>query len=158
MDSGTEMFTPPDGPPRFVAAFYEVRHGWRIAAEAPARGPVDYAAAEMIRTVQSRGQAPQAEIWGPAREGDGWQRLDSLAPGKGAFAARPSVAAQPSRSARAERLLDRRHQVLTSALARAGLNISQPVDDDAVGRLSEALDEETLRRVALWLSRANVGG
>ncbi|MET7715879.1 hypothetical protein [Streptomyces sp. NPDC005407] len=51
--------------------------------------------------------------------------------------------------------MDRRHQVLTSALAGAGLSIGQPVDDAAVTCLIEALDEDTIRRVAHWLSQAN---
>lgn len=156
MESGIRMLTPPDGPLRYVAAFYQPEGGgWRVAAEAPSRGPVDYAAAEMIRTAQSRGQAPMVEIWGPASNGKDWQHLDYLAPGPGQSSSLPDHAVLPRRTAQADRLLDRRNQVLTSALSRSGLNISQSADDDAVGRMVEALDEETIRRVALWLSRAN---
>ncbi|MFD4178541.1 hypothetical protein [Streptomyces anulatus] len=154
MDSGTGTFTPPDGPPRFIAAFYEVQFGWRIAAEAPARGPVDYAAAEMIRTVQSRGQLPHVEIWGPGTKGEEWQLLDTPTPGKQAGSARESLPEQPQRSARTERVRDRRHQVLTSALARSGVDFSQPADDEAVSAMVDVLEEETLRRLALWLSQA----
>ncbi|MDX3591872.1 hypothetical protein PV749_12135 [Streptomyces sp. ID03-2B] len=155
MDSGTGMFTPPDSPPRFIAAFYEAQHGWRIAAEAPARGPVDYAAAEMVRTVQSRGQVPHVEIWGPGAKREEWRLLDTLTPGKRAGSARRSVSEQPQRSARAERLRDRRHQVLTSALARSGVDFSQTADDEAVSAMVDGLGEEALRRLALWLSQAN---
>ncbi|MEU8832361.1 hypothetical protein [Streptomyces sp900116325] len=155
MESDTQTATPPDGPVRFVATFYQAESGWRLAAEAPSRGPVDYAAAEMIRTMQSRGQAPIVEIWGPAPNGTDWQRIEALAPGAGAG---PVVEASEERhqhSAREERLLDRRNQVLTSALARAGLSVTQPVDDAAVARMVDVLDEETVRSVARWLSQAN---
>ncbi|MEU3001923.1 hypothetical protein ABZ684_30925 [Streptomyces sp. NPDC006995] len=155
MDSGAGTFTPPDSPPRFIAAFYDAQHGWRIAAEAPARGPVDYAAAEMVRTVQSRGQLTHVEIWGPGAKREEWRLLDTLTPGKRAGSAPGSVPEQPQRSARDERLRDRRHQVLTSALARSGVDVSQPVDDEAVSAIVDALEEEPLRRLALWLSQAN---
>lgn len=155
MGTDIRMPAPPDGRPRFVAAFHRPESGWRVAAEAPSREPVDRAVAEMIRTAQARGEAPLVEIWGPSGDSTDWQRLDTLDPGPGTALSREAPTEQRQRSAREERLLDRRHQVLTSALAGAGLPIGQPDDDAAVTCLVEALNEDTIRRVARWLSQAN---
>jgi hypothetical protein len=148
------MSAPPDGLPRFVAAFHHPEGGWRVAAEATAQRPVKIAVAEMIRTVQARGHAPVVEIWGPAAGGSKWELLERLAPGPGATpTAAPTGPRQ--RSAREERLLDRRNQVLTTALADAGVSITLREDDAAVASMIEAMDEDTIRRVAQWLSQAN---
>ncbi|MDQ0941807.1 hypothetical protein QFZ67_003512 [Streptomyces sp. V1I1] len=95
------------------------------------------------------------EIWGPSADGNEWQHLDTLAPGPGATRSRETPVEERQRSAREERLLDRRHQVLTSALAGAGFAIAQREDDAAVACLIEATDEDTIRRLAHWLSQAN---
>lgn len=155
MRSGTRMPAPPEGSPRFVAAFRHPRTGWQIAAESPSRAPVNSAVAEMIRTVQARGEAPLFNIWGPSDEGCGWQHLATLDPGPGVTAPLEAPTEQRQRSAREERLLDRRHQVLTSALAGAGLAMLRSEDDAAVTRLVDAVGEDTIRRLALWLSQAN---
>ncbi|UYQ62589.1 hypothetical protein [Streptomyces peucetius] len=109
---------------------------------------------DMIGTVQARGHAPLSEIWGPSGMGDEWQHLATLEPGPGVAATAVPVE-QRQRSAREERLIDRRHQVLTAALARAGLSTTQSEDDAAVASLVETLDEDTVRRLAVWLSQAN---
>ncbi|WP_254709332.1 hypothetical protein [Streptomyces lunaelactis] len=109
----------------------------------------------MIATAQARGQAPLIEIWGPTADSADWQRLETLDPGPGTARSREAQTEQRQRSAREERLLDRRHQVLTAALAGAGLAIAQPEDDAAVTCLIEATDEGTVRRLAHWLSQAN---
>ncbi|MGI5397930.1 hypothetical protein ACQEVG_00360 [Streptomyces sp. CA-135486] len=116
---------------------------------------MDRAIAAMIGTVQARGEAPLIEIWGPSGGGDDWQRLDTLDPGPGAALSREVPKEQRQRSAREERLIDRRHQVLTSALACAGISIGQPEDDAALTCLVDAVDEDTARRLAHWLSQAN---
>lgn len=155
MGSDIRMSKPPEGRPRYVASFRGPEKEWKIAAEAPSREPVDRAAAEMIATVQGRGQAPFVEVWGPSADGSAWEHLASLAPGPGVGRSQETPNEQPQRSAREERLLDRRHQILSSALAGAGLTVMQSEDDATFARLTDAVDEDTIRGVALWLSRAN---
>ncbi|MCQ4084517.1 hypothetical protein NGB36_29075 [Streptomyces sp. RB6PN25] len=155
-----QMSSPPAGDPRFVAAFYQPTSGWTVAAESTTREPVDYAVAAMIQTVRSRGQAPLVEIWGPAEGGDDWRHIETIRARSGRVAShaehhseRPEQ--QPVRSARDERLRDRRHQVLTAALAAAGLTDLHPEDDLAITELVDATEESTIRRIAHWLSAAN---
>lgn len=155
MESGIRTLTPPDGPPRFAAVFDHPDNGWHLAVEGSSREPVDYAVAEMITTVQARGQSSSFEMWGPTPDGREWQHLGSLTRGPGKSAPGEARTEQPQRSARTARLLDRRHQVLTSALSGAGLDITESEDGDAVSRMVEALDEETVRRVGYWLGQAN---
>lgn len=154
MGSDARMPTPPDGRPRFFAVSLSTEGARRVVAEAPTREPVDHAVTEMTLTVQARGGAPTFEIWGPTTDGGGWQHIDTIAPGPGITAGVADVAEEPVRSAREERLRDRRHQVLTSALASAGVPIGQPEDDTAIRRLIDAVDEETIRRMARWFSQA----
>ncbi|MGY5103347.1 hypothetical protein ACWC19_22615, partial [Streptomyces sp. 900105245] len=54
----------------------------------------------------------------------------------------------------AERMTDRRHQVLMAGLSKAGLYDLGPEDGEAVRVLADRLDEPTVRRVAHWLSVA----
>lgn len=154
MGSDIRMPTPPDGRPRFVAVSLSAEGAWRVVAEAPSREPVDHAVTEMTLTVQARGGAPTFEVWGPTIDGSGWQHINTIAPGHGVTASVGDVTEEPVRSAREERLRDRRHQVLTSALVSAGVPIGQPEDDTAARRLIDAVDEDTIRRLAHWFSQA----
>jgi hypothetical protein len=158
MGSDMRMPSPPAGPPRFVAAFHRPEEGWKVAAESTTRGPVDFAVAAMVQTVRSRGEAALVEVWGPGAEGSGWRRLDVIT-GRGGAAAHPVAPPdEPVRSAREERLRDRRHQVLLAALAGAGLTDLEPADSSAVAQLVDAVDavdEATVRRIAHWLVAAD---
>ncbi|GAA1881763.1 hypothetical protein [Streptantibioticus ferralitis] len=150
------MPAPPEGKPRFIAAFHRPASGWTVAAESTTREPVDHAVAAMIQTVRARGQAPHVEIWGPSEDGRAWRQLETIRARSGSSAPRVAPAQpQAQRSAREERLRDRRHQVVTAALAAAGLTELDPADDSAIIRLVDALDEESVRRIAHWLSVAN---
>ncbi|AEW95908.1 MULTISPECIES: hypothetical protein [Streptomycetaceae] len=159
MDDGTGLPVPLDGPPRYVAVFRRAGGDWVVAAQSPGRGPVEYAVAAMTRTVRARGQAPWAEVWGPDDEGRGWRRLRTVRgrPGPAAASGEPGQP-RPSASARDERLRDRRHQVLLTALAAAGLTDLEPADTSAVTHLTEVADEDDLRRIAHWLASATASG
>ncbi|WP_269857896.1 hypothetical protein [Streptomyces sp. RPT161] len=100
MESAVRMASVPPGEPRYVAAFHQPDSGWRIAAESPARGPVDYAVAAMIQTVRARGQAPVVEIWGPAEDGRNWRRLDTVRVRSGTAGAQVAPAAPQSQRTR----------------------------------------------------------
>jgi hypothetical protein len=54
----------------------------------------------------------------------------------------------------AERMADRRHQVLMAGLSKAGLYDLSPEDVEAVQAIVDRLGEPTVRRVAHWLSAA----
>lgn len=156
MSSGAREPFSPSGAPRYVAAIYKPGTGWKLTAESTTREPVDYAVAAMIQTAQSRGEAPVAEVWGPSGDGSDWQRLEAIAAPPGSMR-EPAFTAQKQAtvSAREERLRERRHSLLEVALARA---LSTGLEDDdarAVGQLAAEVDEETVRRVAHWLSMAN---
>ncbi|MFE7979861.1 hypothetical protein [Streptomyces shenzhenensis] len=150
----------PPGAPRWVAMFYEPDSAaWRIGAESPHRSPVLHAVGEMTQTVRARGGEPAVALWGP-RDG-AWHRFErSTSPASGtgelpsadAAGERPAGAAEPSKLA--ERMDDRRHQVLMAGLGRAGRYDLTPDDLTAVQTLVERLDETTLRRVAHWLATA----
>ncbi|GEC10178.1 hypothetical protein SSP24_78330 [Streptomyces spinoverrucosus] len=145
----------PPGTPRWVAMFYEPSSAsWRVGAQSPYRVPVLYALGEMTQTLRARGEDPAVTLWGPK---DGaWQRMDA----PGAVEATPAAApepptgtpAQPTKLA--ERMTDRRHQVLVAALNRAGLYDLAPDDETAVQAVVDQLDETTVRRVAHWLTLA----
>lgn len=154
MGSDTRMPTPPDGPPRFLAAAPRAGGGWRVVAESTSRQPIDHAVAAMVQTVQARGEAPVFEIWGPTTDRRRWQHLGTVSPGPGAARTDNGPSDEPARSAREERLLDRRHQVLTAALSSAGVPLGQPEDDAALMHLVEAVEEDTIRRLAHWLAQA----
>ncbi|MBT2383090.1 hypothetical protein [Streptomyces sp. ISL-11] len=156
MGTGIRMSAPPAGEPRFVAMFYRPASGWKVAAESSARSPVDHAVAAMIQTLHSRGEKARVEVWGPSEDGSTWRHLQSISepPGKAASQASP-VAEESPRSAREERLRDRRHQVLMAALAAVGHTKLEAADHSAVARLVDDVDEDTIRRVAQWLTASN---
>lgn len=150
--------------------FYEPDSAtWRVGAESSHRSPVVHAVGEMTQTVRARGGEPTVALWGP-RDG-AWHRFERSAapttPGPVGTAARPPAGAaeeQPAESVQpggpaepsklAERMDDRRHQVLMAGLGRAGLYDLTPDDLTAVQALVERVDETTLRRVAQWLATA----
>ncbi|MFI1366906.1 hypothetical protein [Streptomyces griseochromogenes] len=145
----------PTGVPRWVAMFYHpAQASWRVGAESPDRAPVLYAVGDMAQTVRARGDEVTVALWGP-RDG-AWQRFDTAAGRPAAPApSRRSSPRRPEEPARlAERMSDRRHQVLMAGLGKAGLYDLSPEDEDAVRALVERLDEPTVRRVAHWLSTA----
>ncbi|MFD9097506.1 hypothetical protein [Streptomyces collinus] len=147
----------PPGAPRWVAMFHRLADdSWRVAAESPDRTPVLYAVGDMAQTVRARGDEVAVALWGP-RDG-AWHRFESPA----AAAVAGGRVQEPGERAGepvklAERMADRRHQVLMAGLSRAGLYDLSPEDEPAVRTLVERLDEPTVRRVAHWLSAAAAG-
>ncbi|GGW20748.1 hypothetical protein GCM10010501_69040 [Streptomyces libani subsp. rufus] len=143
----------PPGEPRWVAMFHEpAQDTWTVGAESPYREPVLYAVGDMTRTVRARGAEAVVALWGP---GDGgWRLYDTpSAPPPTPVPERPAPgSAAPERLA--ERMTDRRHQVLMAGLSKAGLYDLGPEDGEAVRTLVDRLDEPTVRRVAHWLSAA----
>ncbi|MET7650534.1 MULTISPECIES: hypothetical protein [unclassified Streptomyces] len=166
----------PPGDPRWVAMFYDpASASWRPGAESPDRTPVLYAIAEMTQVKRARGDEAPVALWGP-RNGE-WQRFDPyqaaspIASLPGSSAASPSGApaastpeavdrapadgsAPPGHAKLAERMEDRRHQVLMAGLSKAGLYDLAPDDVTAVRTLVDQVDEATLRRVAHWMALA----
>ncbi|MFF7970540.1 hypothetical protein [Streptomyces sp. NPDC007905] len=143
----------PPGAPRWVAMFYRPsRASWRVGAESPDRTPVLYAVGDMAQTVRARGDDVTVALWGP-RDG-AWHRFDSPAAKEPA----PSPGPPPERAVEpvrlAERMADRRHQVLMAGLSKAGLYDLSPEDELAVRALVDGLDEPAVRRVAHWLATA----
>ncbi|MFF4752376.1 hypothetical protein ACWD5R_15715 [Streptomyces sp. NPDC002514] len=161
--------------------FYEpASAAWRIGAESPHRSPVLHAVGEMTQTVRARGGEPVVVLWGP-RDG-AWHRAERSVASPGDVASAGDVAspvsAGPSpaepvdradeaseaservepQSKLAERMDDRRHQVLMAGLGKAGLYDLAPDDLTAVQTLVDRLDETTLRRVAHWLATAGGEG
>ncbi|MFF5186686.1 hypothetical protein ACFY30_23455 [Streptomyces sp. NPDC000345] len=145
----------PPGAPRWVAMFHDPSaQSWRAAAESPDRVPVLYALGEMTQVTRARGEDVTVDLWGPK---DGaWHRYDtSPAPVAASEAPEPPSsggALAPTRLA--ERMEDRRHQVLMAGLSKAGLYDLTPDDVTAVRALVDGADETTLRRVAHWLTVA----
>jgi hypothetical protein len=148
---------PPPGAPRWVALFHRPSDGsWKIGAESPHRGPVLYAAGQMAQTLRARGDVAEVEVWGPAADGT-WRRFTAPAPA----VAEPEAPAEPPATeggTLAERMGDRRQQVLMAGLSRAGRYDLTAEDQQAVAALVDRLDETTLRRVAHWLASAGSGG
>lgn len=144
----------PTGTPRWVAMYYEASTAsWRAAAESPHRSPVLYALGEMAQTVRARGDDVTVALWGP-KEG-AWHLFDTPENKAAPAAARPARDRPPGQPSKlAERMSDRRHQVLMAGLSKAGLYDLAPEDGAAVRTLVEQLDEATVRRVAQWLSAA----
>jgi hypothetical protein len=129
---------------------------WKVGAESPYRAPVLYAAGQMAQTLRARGDAAQVEVWGPAADGE-WRRLTTASPAVREEAPVPQEPpAGPGKLA--ERMGDRRQQVLMAGLSRAGLYDLAPEDQQAVEALVDRLDETTLRRLAHWLASAGSGG
>ena len=159
----------PPGVPRWVAMFHQPSGGsWTVAAESPHRAPVLYAVGDMTQTVRARGEEAAIALWGP-KDGD-WHLYDApaatSAPSAAPSSAAPSSAtpssvapadgpAEPGKLA--ERMTDRRHQVLMAGLSKAGLYDLGPEDGEAVRLMADRLDEPTVRRVAHWLSAAAGG-
>ncbi|MET9073468.1 hypothetical protein [Streptomyces sp. NPDC004232] len=143
----------PPGAPRWVAMFRPpAQDSWTVGAESPDRGPVLYAVADMTRTVRARGEEVTVALWGP--ENGAWRLFDAPA---GRAPAAPADGPAPGAAAPAvlaERMTDRRHQVLMAGLGKAGLHDLSAEDDEAVRVLADLLDEPTVRRVAHWLSAA----
>ncbi|WP_153813770.1 hypothetical protein [Streptomyces sp. SUK 48] len=169
---------PPSGAPRWVAMVRgTARDSWVPAAQSPYRTPVLYAVGEMTRTVRARGEELTLALWGP--DGGGWRLYDAPEE-KAAAVVRPAAREEPAEPAEsreshepsgsraapetpepdklAERMTNRRHQVLTAALSRAGLYDLAPEDGAAVRALAARLDEPTVRRVAHWLTAAAGAG
>jgi hypothetical protein len=125
---------------------------WQVAAESRHRSPVSYAAGEMAQTLRARGDQVTAALWGPK---DGAWHLFGAPESKAAAASPPPPSDSPKEPAKlAERMADRRHQVLMAGLSKAGLYDLAPEDAAAVQALVERLDEPTVRRVAQWLAAA----
>ncbi|MBG0853567.1 hypothetical protein I2W78_17375 [Streptomyces spinoverrucosus] len=141
----------PPGTPRWVAMFYQPSSAsWRVGAQSPYRAPVLYALGEMTQTLRARGEDPAVVLWGPK---DGaWQRVDAPAAVAASSAPLTGTPTQPAKLA--ERMTDRRHQVLVAALNRAGLYDLAPDDRTAAEAVVDRLDETTVRRVAHWLTLA----
>jgi hypothetical protein len=134
---------------------------WRQAAESPDRTPVLYAIGEMTQVKRARGDEVAVALWGP-KDGE-WQRFDPSAAAapteadSSAEALSPAPAdgaARPGHAKLAERMEDRRHQVLMAGLSKAGLYDLTPDDVTAVRILVDRVDETTLRRVAHWMAVA----
>jgi hypothetical protein len=139
----------PSGAPRWVALSYRpASTSWQVCAESPHRAPVQYALGEMAHTAGARGETLAVSLWGP--KGDTWQRFDISAPMPPPPAQSPAAPKEPTRLA--ERMDSRRHQVLMSALAKAGVHDLAPDDLTAVRAIVDALDETTVRRIAHWLA------
>ncbi len=150
----------PPGPPRWAAMFYDpASSSWLLGAESPDRGPVLYAVGEMTQAGRTRGAEVTVELWGP-REG-AWHRFEAPSPTPiptPTSAAGPVPQAAPASPGKlAERMEDRRHQVLMAGLGRAGLHDLAPDDVTAVRSLVDGVDETTLRRIAHWLDLAGSG-
>ncbi|MFE0453332.1 hypothetical protein ACFW2D_18990 [Streptomyces sp. NPDC058914] len=147
----------PPGVPRWVAMFREPTSGaWRLGAESPDRSPVLYAIGEMAQVMRARGDEVTVALWGP--RGGAWHRFDAPVTVTGPAEPPPPAthaAQEPTRLA--ERMHDRRHQVLMAGLSKAGLYDLAPDDVTAVQTLVDRLDEATLRRVAHWMAVAGTG-
>ncbi|MGW0576886.1 hypothetical protein ACWD25_13135 [Streptomyces sp. NPDC002920] len=145
----------PPGEPRWVAMFHDPSSAsWRLAAESPDRPPVLYAMGEMTQVKRARGDEVTVALWGP-RDGE-WHRYDAApmpTPDTQAQDSAPSTPT-PGPTRLAERMEDRRHQVLMAGLSKAGLHDLTPEDVTAVRTLVNQVDETTLRRIAHWMTVA----
>ncbi|CAL9304155.1 hypothetical protein [Streptomyces sp. SudanB182_2057] len=144
----------PPGEPRWVAMFRSSGgDAWTVGAQSPYREPVLYAVGDMTRTLHARGDEVTIALWGP--ENGAWRLFDAPSATTHAPAPEPSAPpAAPEPARLAERMTDRRHQVLLAGLDRAGLYDLGPEDGEAVRVLADRLDEPTVRRVAHWLATA----
>ncbi|MGW0946162.1 hypothetical protein ACWD4O_26990 [Streptomyces sp. NPDC002623] len=176
----------PPGAPRWVAMFYDPPSAsWRQAADSPDRTPVLYAIGEMTQVKRARGDEAIVTLWGPkggeageagkdgeAGKGGEWERFDpavseavsgpETAPPPPPAADSALQSASPSaaqgHAKLAERMEDRRQQVLMAGLGKAGLYDLTPDDEAAVQALVDHVDETTLRRVAHWLGQTAGSG
>jgi hypothetical protein len=145
----------PPGAPRWVAMAYQPSSAsWQVCAESPHRAPVQYALGEMAHTVRARGGDLTVSLWGP-EDGtdDTWHRFDATAPDVAVPEPPPSTSSEKP-TVLAERMNDRRRQVLMAGLSKAGLYDLAPDDWAAVETLVDQLDETTVRKVAHWLGAA----
>jgi hypothetical protein len=156
--------------------FYEPSSAsWRPAAESPGRTPVLYAMGEMTQVKRARGEEATVALWGPGDDGT-WHRFDPSPPSSSdspssSLSSSPSSSAASSSSSSAvsgkgaaerppapaklaERMEDRRRQVVMAGLSKAGLYDLAPDDVTAVQALVDGVDETTLRRVAHWMAAA----
>ncbi|MEU3613030.1 hypothetical protein ABZ725_12080 [Streptomyces sp. NPDC006872] len=161
----------PPGAPRWVAMFYDPPSAsWRQAADSPDRTPVLYAIGEMTQVKRARGDEAIVALWGPkggevgaVDEAGEWERFD---PAVSEAVSGPETASPPTpadgaalpgasqgHAKLAERMEDRRQQVLMAGLGKAGLYDLTPDDEAAVKALVDHVDETTLRRVAHWLAQ-----
>ncbi|MFJ5260926.1 hypothetical protein ACIQAC_10740 [Streptomyces sp. NPDC088387] len=147
----------PPGTPRWVAMFYEPTAAeWRVGAESPYRAPVAYAIGEMAQTLRARGDELAVSLWGP--EDGRWRRHDAptaadAGTGTGVGVS-PSSEGPRAPAKLAERMTDRRQQVLLAGLSKAGVYDLAADDDTAVRNIVDRLDETTVRRLAHWLAIA----
>lgn len=151
---GTSLESPqPSGDPRWVALFRDASTAtWVPGAESPYEGPVRYAMGEMAQTLRARGARVTVALWGPK---DGaWHRYDAPVTPAAPVASSSSDGGTAEPAKLAERMTDRRHQVLMAGLSKAGLYDLTPDDEAALGALVDRLDETTVRRVAHWLATA----
>lgn len=145
----------PPGAPRWVAMFHEpTSDSWRVGAQSPYRFPVQYAVGEMTQTLRARGDDPVVALWGP-KGGGGWERHEAPAAAAPPTVRAESLAEETGRLA--ERMTDRRQQVLMAGLGKAGVYDLSPDDSAAVAALVDRLDETTVRRIAHWLTVAGDG-
>ncbi|MDX3314627.1 hypothetical protein P1S61_37370 [Streptomyces sp. ME08-AFT2] len=150
--------------------FHDASSGsWRPAAESPDRTPVLYAIGEMTQVKRARGEEAAVDLWGPAKNGE-WARFDpppttsatpealetpEVSEASAASEASASGGGRPGHARHAERMADRRHQVVMAALSRAGLyDLTADEDVTAVRTLVDHVDEATLRRIAHWMAVA----
>ncbi|MET8560606.1 hypothetical protein ABZV75_08315 [Streptomyces flaveolus] len=133
--------------------FHEpARDSWTVGAESPYRAPVLYAVGDMTRTARARGDEVTVALWGP--EDGAWHLFDTPSAKAPAPAPGRPAPGSPEPIRLAERMTDRRHQVLLAGLSKAGLYDLDPEDGEAVRTLADRLDEPTVRRVAHWLAAA----
>ncbi|CAM5710764.1 hypothetical protein [Streptomyces aurantiogriseus] len=146
----------PPGAPRWAAMFYDpASASWRLGAESPDRTPVLYAIGEMAQVKRARGDEVTVALWGP--QDGAWRRFDASAADAAPQPPPSEDAVRPASGKLAERMQDRRHQVLMAGLSKAGLYDLTPDDVTAVQTLVDRLDETTLRRVAHWMAVAGSG-
>lgn len=156
MQTSSPSPQPPPGAPRWVAMFHEPSSdSWRVGAESPHRIPVQYAVGEMTQTLRARGDDPVVALWGP-KDG-GWERHGAPAAAPQPTSETPDAPAKETGKL-AERMTDRRQQVLMAGLSKAGVYDLSPDDSAAVAALVDRLDETTVRRIAHWLTVAGGAG
>ncbi|MCZ0988127.1 hypothetical protein O1M54_24950 [Streptomyces diastatochromogenes] len=113
--------------------FYQPsKAAWQVGAESPERTPVLYAVGDMAQTVRARGDVVTVALWGP--QDGAWHRVDTPAAKPSAPEPSPERPAEPVKLA--ERMSDRRHQVLMAGLSKAGLYDLSPRTRRRCGRWS----------------------
>jgi hypothetical protein len=100
---------------------------------------------------QGRGLAPLRRLRTPVTSTTSVTATDS-APSVAEETKKEPPKKEPTKLA--ERMYDRRHQVLMAGLSKAGLYDLAPDDVTAVQTLVDRLDETTVRTLADWLATA----